>query len=70
MKRFTIKQNDYLKQDTQGFYHTDYVAYKNRSEVENYPMYLLTLKNDRNWWASKLQNAQQELFDVLLKDFS
>lgn len=70
MKQFVIKQNECLKQDTQGYYHTDYVAYENRNEVDNYPMYILTLKNDlnRNWWLSKLQNAQKDLLKVLLVD--
>ncbi len=70
MKPFTIKQNEYLKQETKGYYHTDYVAYENRNEVDDYPMYILTLKNDlnRNWWLSKLQNAQRELLKVLLED--
>lgn len=70
MIKFTIKKNECLEQDTQGYYHTDYVAYENRNEVDNYPMYILTLKNDlnRNWWQSKLQNAQRELLEVLLND--
>lgn len=70
MKQFTIKKNECLKQDTQGYYHTDYVAYENRNEVDNYPMYILTLKNDlnRNWWLFKLQNAQRKLLKVLLND--
>lgn len=70
MKSFTIEQNEYLNQNIQGFHHTDYVAYENRNEIENYPMYLLTLKNDpnHNWWHSKLQNAQNEFLRVLLID--
>lgn len=70
MKPFTIKRNECLSQDIQGYYHTDYVAYEDRNKVENYPMYILTLKNDlnRNWWLSKLQNAQRELLNVLLND--
>ncbi|MCB0442835.1 MAG: hypothetical protein KDC50_02165 [Flavobacterium sp.] len=70
MRKFTIKKNECLEQDTQGYYHTDYVAYENRNEVDNYPMYILTLKNDlnRNWWQSKLENAQRELLKVLLND--
>jgi hypothetical protein len=70
MRKFTLKKNECLEQDTQGYYHTDYVAYENRNEVDNYPMYILTLKNDlnRNWWQSKLQNAQRELLEVLLND--
>ncbi|WP_423819680.1 hypothetical protein V5739_03610 [Salinimicrobium sp. TIG7-5_MAKvit] len=70
MKPFTIKKNECLEQDTQGYFHTDYAAYENRDEVDNYPMYLLTLKNDlnRNWWSSKLKNAQRELLKVLLND--
>jgi chromosomal replication initiation ATPase DnaA len=72
MKKFTINQNEFLNLNIQGFYHTDYVAYENRNKIDNYPMYILTLKNDlnRNWWSSKLQDAQQELLKVLLTDLS
>lgn len=76
MYRFTItpatdENGEYfLDRDIQGFYHTDYIGYERRNEIENYPMYLLTLKNDpnMNWWASKLQSAQQELLNVLIND--
>jgi hypothetical protein len=70
MTQFTIEQNEYLTQNIRAFYHTDYVAYRDRAEVENYPLYLLTLKNDpaRNWSNSRLQNAQQEFLKVLLID--
>ncbi len=70
MIQFTIEQNDFLIQDTEGFYHTDYIGYDRRNEIENYPMYLLTLKNDlnRNWWDSKLASAQRSLLNVLLND--
>ena len=70
MKSFTIKQNECLNQDIQGYYHTDYVAYENRDEVDNYPIYLLTLKNDldRRWWLSKLEDAQNKLLKILLKE--
>ena len=70
MQPFTIRHNEYLKKDAQGFYHTDYVAYEKRNEIENYPMYVLTLKNDpsRNWWDSKLREAQQQLSRVLIND--
>ncbi len=70
MRKFTIKKNKCLSQDTQGYYHTDYVPYSNRDKVDNYPMYILTLKNDlkQNWILSKLQNAQRELLKVLLND--
>lgn len=70
MESLIIKQNEYLKIDTQGYYHTDYIAYERRNEIENYPMYLLTLKNDpnRNWWDSKLREAKQQLSKVLVND--
>ena len=60
----------FLNTATNGFYHTDYVSYERRNEITNYPFYLLTLKNDptHNWAIDKLQNAQRELSDVLLKD--
>jgi hypothetical protein len=70
MRKFIIKKNECLEQDIQGYYYTDYVAYENRNEVDNYPMYILTLKNDlnRNWWLTKLQSAQRELLQVLLNE--
>lgn len=70
MKSFTIKQNECLNQDIQGYYHTDYVAYENRNTIDNYPIYLLTLKNDpkKNWSSYKLKDSKDELLKVLLKD--
>ncbi|SHN21482.1 hypothetical protein SAMN04488057_1117 [Cyclobacterium lianum] len=69
MTPFTIERNNYLNQDIQAFYYTDYIGWERRNEVENYPTYLLTLKNDRSqWWDSKLQGAQRNLLRVLLDD--
>jgi hypothetical protein len=70
MHSLTIKRNEFLQSEVPGFYHTDYVPYERRNEVENYPVYLLTLKNDpnRNWWDSKLREAKQQLLRVLLND--
>ncbi|WP_299385686.1 hypothetical protein [uncultured Lacinutrix sp.] len=70
MKGFTIEENEILKKDTKGYYYTDYIAYERRDEVENYPMFLLTLKNDpeKNWWESKLNDAKKKLLKVILNN--
>ncbi|SDE75761.1 phosphoribosyltransferase [Cellulophaga baltica] len=70
MKAFTIEKNEFLKKDVKGYYCTDYIAYERRSEVKNYPMFLLTLKNDPNkdWWASKLKSAEKNLLDLILNN--
>ncbi len=66
MEEFTIKLNEYLKQNIQGFYHTDYLKYRS----PNNPDYLGELKND---FGSKprdvTEQAQQELLSVLRVDF-
>lgn len=42
--RFNIEHNRYLNRDTTGFYHLDYLGYKD----PNNPSFILTLKNNRN----------------------
>ena len=77
MNSFTIsKDKDYLKQDTQAFYHTTYTT---RGEIGN-PDYLNDLKNtygkpesnDAEWYhkqeQQKLDNATNKLKTVLKKD--
>lgn len=70
MKELSLKSNSFLRDHVKAFYFTEYTSYDRRSEVTNYPMYLLTLKNDvdKNWWKSKLEDAQKQLLDVLLTD--
>lgn len=67
MKPFTIKKNEYLNQDIQGYYHTDFGGVK----LPNNPNYLYKLKNDphHNYWTPfYLNKARQELSRVLIKD--
>ena len=76
MKKFiiTATKDDngvyFLDRDIDGYYHIDYIGYERRNEIENYPMYLLTLKNDlnKNWWDSILNRAKLELLVVLLNE--
>jgi len=65
MQNFVIKPNDFLKQDIQAFYHTDYFGHL---RPEN-PDYINTLKNTYNNFSdSMLNDAVQELRSVLLED--
>lgn len=65
MKSFIIPANDYLKQNIQGFYHADYVRYRNPGN----PDYVNELKNTYNSNApTVLRNAVQNLTAVLLED--
>jgi hypothetical protein len=66
MTPFTIVQNNYLKQNIKGFYHTDFGGV----ELPNNPNYLYKLKNDphHNWSEYRIQEAQQQLLRVLLND--
>ncbi len=63
---FTIETNRFLAQNIQGFYHTDFGGV----ELPNNPNYLYKLKNDphHNWSDYRLQEAQQQLLQALLKD--
>lgn len=63
---FTIERNQYLTQNTQGFYHTDFGG----TQLPNNPNYLYKLKNDphHNWTDFRIQEAQQELLRVLVVD--
>lgn len=66
MTPFTIESNNYLNQNTQGFYHTDFGGVN----LPNNPNYLYKLKNDphHNWADDWLRRAQQQLLRVLLID--
>lgn len=66
MTPFTIERNQYLTQNTQGFYHTDFGG----TQLPNNPNYLYKLKNDphHNWTDYRIQEAQQELLRVLVVD--
>lgn len=66
MTPFTIERNQYLTQNTQGFYHTDFGG----TQLPNNPNYLYKLKNDphHNWTDFRIQEAQQELLRVLVVD--
>ncbi|WP_044200341.1 phosphoribosyltransferase [Dyadobacter tibetensis] len=66
MTPFTMTRNNYLTQNIQGFYHTDFGGV----ELPNNPNYLYKLKNDphHNWTDFRIQEAQQQLLAVLLND--
>ena len=66
MTRFTIEHNNYLEQDIQAFYNTDFGGI----QLPNNPNYLYKLKNDphHNWSDYRLQEAQQEFLRVLFND--
>lgn len=66
MTPFTMTRNNYLTQNIQGFYHTDFGGV----ELPNNPNYLYKLKNDphHNWTDYRIQEAQQQLLAVLLND--
>jgi len=66
MTPFTITRNNYLNQNIQGFYHTDFGGV----DLPNNPNYLYKLKNDphHNWTQYRLNEAQQLLLGVLLND--
>jgi hypothetical protein len=65
VNNFTIEANEYLRQNIQAFYHTDYVGYLNPGN----PDYINELKNTyNNFSGPKLNNAVQKLKSVLLED--
>lgn len=61
-----MARNNYLTQNIQGFYHTDFGGV----ELPNNPNYLYKLKNDphHNWSDYRIKEAQQQLLQVLLND--
>jgi hypothetical protein len=66
MTPFTMLRNNYLAQNIQAYYHTDFGGV----ELPNNPNYLYKLKNDphHNWSNYRIQQAQRELLRVLLND--
>jgi predicted amidophosphoribosyltransferase len=66
MTPFTIETNQYLTQETQGFYHTDFGGVN----LPNNPNYLYKLKNDphHNWSDDWIRQSQEQLYRVLLID--
>lgn len=63
---FTIVSNQYLTQNIQAFYHTDFGG----TQLPNNPNYLYKLKNDphHNWPDYRIQEAKQDLLRVLIYD--
>ena len=66
MTPFTMVRNNFLTQNIQGFYHTDFGGV----DLPNNPNFLYKFKNDphHNWSDYRLQEAQQQLLHVLLND--
>jgi len=66
MERFTITHNEFLEQDVEAYYHTDFggVGFPGN------PNFLYRLKNDphHNWSEIQLQNAQNQLRGILIQD--
>jgi len=68
MNKFTIYANGgFLKQNIQGFYHTNYLRYGNPGN----PDYINDLKNTfHNFSKGKLDKAMSQLYNVLKTDLS
>lgn len=65
MQRFVIQANEFLRQDIQAFYHTDYVGYRSPGN----PDYINIIKNTYNSFSkSVLVGMAHELSSVLLED--
>lgn len=70
MHSFTIEESNFLSQNTQGFYHSDYSGgggqWRINGTIENI---ICTLKNDITPYTSQvLQNTTQQLANILLGD--
>jgi hypothetical protein len=69
MEPFEIRQNQFLSQSIQAFYHSDYSGggqWRVPRTIENI---ICTLKNDITPYSSDvLQNASQQLTSILLED--
>ncbi len=63
---FTIKQNNYLKQEIQAFYHTHFGGF----DLPNNPNFLYKLKNDshHNWTTDHLRTAKTDFARILIDD--
>src|SRR5690554_652108 len=66
MTPFTIEQNAFLNRNIQGFYHSEFGGY----DYPGNPNFLYKLKNDphHNWSEYKLEEAQRNLQNVLLRE--
>lgn len=66
MTPFTIKKNNYLKQDIQGFYHRPFGGI----DLPNNPNFLYKLKNDphHNWTIDHLRKAITDFTRILIDD--
>lgn len=65
LQEFKIFPSKYLTQEIRSFYHTNYLGYRKLGN----PDYINTLKNTYNSYSKEvLENAMQELINVLLKD--
>lgn len=65
MNNFDIKKNQYLHEDIKGFYHTNYLRYRQPGN----PDFLNDLKNTFNDFSNqKLEKAEKELYNVLKED--
>jgi len=66
MTPFTIKKNNYLKQDIQGFYHKPFGGI----DLPNNPNFLYKLKNDphHNWTIDNLRTAITDFERILIDD--
>lgn len=65
MRKFTIHKNEYLNRPITGYYHTNYLRYKQPGN----PDYLNDLKNTfDDYPKQKLERASQELYQVLKQD--
>jgi predicted amidophosphoribosyltransferase len=66
MTPFTIEQNDYLTQNIQAFYHTDFGG----SQFPGNPNFLYKLKNDphHKWTTSDLRKAISDFGKILVSD--
>jgi len=67
MNKFTIYANEFLHCNIQGYYHINYVGFKNPGN----PDYLNILKNTfDNIPENKLLHATEQLYEVLKKDLT
>lgn len=64
MNEFIIEGNAYLSRSTRGFFHTNYLGFKQPGN----PDFLNFLKNDSLWDNEKLPSAKRKLRDILIND--
>lgn len=67
LNQFTVVRNDFLNQDVNGFYRTDYIGYKQ----PNNPNYLNYFKNTfNNFSYNKLNSALSELKNNMINELN